>query len=169
MTLDSNPNSPTFNCYVSLASADTYMTERLHTEVWDDAEDSNKEAALIWSTKLLDLSFVWNGGKRSITQNLGWPRYGTYDGDGYYLNSDQIPKQLRIATVEYALLLLSTDRTKFYEPSSQGLNSLSLGSISMSFDKVDKPPLISDHVRSILFGLFSVTKTPSTSVMVVRT
>jgi len=169
MALDSNIDSPTFNCYVSLANANIYMSERLHTSVWDAATDLQREAALIWSTKMLDSNFVWNGGKRDINQNLGFPRYGIYDGDGYYISSDIIPSQVVTATIEQALLLLSNDRSTLYEPSSQGLDSLSLGSISMSFDKLDQAPVVSQYVRSLLFGLFSIAKSPSGTVKIMRT
>lgn len=169
MALDSNMNSATFNCYCSLDYANTYVDNRLHTDLWDAASTEDREAALIWASKLLDSSFVWSGARVNTEQNMAFPRYGLYDAEGYYVKSDIIPEQVKDATVEQAMLLLAKDRTGNSEPSSQGLSSLKLGSMSLDFDKTDKAQVVSDYVATLLYGLYRRTRGGSSVVDVVRT
>lgn len=171
MALDADFTSPSFNCYVTVAEADSYMSERLHTEEWVAATTANKTAALIWASKMLDNMFTWTGQRVAVDQPMGFPRYGLYDKDGFWIESDVIPKQIKSATIEQAFLLLQDDRTTFSDAGKSDLNSLSVGSISLAFqgNGQNSKPVASDYVRTILTGLYDVVNSPGSSARVVRT
>lgn len=99
------------NTYVSLADAESYFESRLHKDAWDNAETADKNAALVWATRLLDSQMDWVGNVVTTTQALRWPRSGVVTEEGLNVDSSTIPQFLKNAVCEMALLLLSTDRT----------------------------------------------------------
>jgi hypothetical protein len=86
------------NSYISVADADVYFSERLHSANWTNAEDTDKEASLIQATRMLDNLFTWVGTITDPDQSLDWPRTGVYDENGRLIESDVIPVQIEQAT-----------------------------------------------------------------------
>jgi hypothetical protein len=81
--------------YIDVADAQTYFDERLRTDPWDDAEDSDKLKALKMATRMIDkLNFA--GCKHDEDQELQFPR-----GD-----DTEVPQDIKDATCELALALL---------------------------------------------------------------
>lgn len=121
------------NSFVSLAEAETYMTSRLHKTVWEDADQTDKEAALIWAGRLINRTVRFNGSKVSETQAMAWPRSGLVDESGFSVSQSTIPQIIKDLQVELAFLLLSSDRTAENQASAAGLTSLRAGPVSLSF------------------------------------
>src|SRR5712692_10572428 len=70
-------NDLTANAYASVSEADEYFRERLYSDDWDAADNDDKEKALVFSTRRMDLLFYWNGLQKHLipgAQPLGWPR-----------------------------------------------------------------------------------------------
>jgi hypothetical protein len=133
-TLIATAGSASANSYCTLAEADQYHEDRPlnDSEVWEDASDDEKTAALLWATTLLDRMFVWRGWITNQTQRLLWPRVGLVEVNGLYpLDENSIPELLKFATAEFARQLLDEDRTA--DSSTDELSSLKIGSINLVF------------------------------------
>lgn len=145
ITLVANPGSSTANTYCTLASASEFLEQNIHTyATWSSATTNNRNACLVWATRLLDDQMVWDGSKSDPlgidpeNQALRWPREFVYDPDGDEIDDETIPKFLVQATAEYALYLLSEDRTADYD--TYGFKELKVGPIAMVVDKYNQRP-----------------------------
>lgn len=89
------PPDITGKSYATVADGETYFTERLNSDAWDDASEANKAKSLITATRIIDrLNF--KGTKTSENQTLQFPR-----------NDDAtIPEDIKFACLEVALALL---------------------------------------------------------------
>lgn len=127
--------SASANSYCSRADADQYHKERVPVAVtWGDASDSEKDAALIYATRLLDTLYLWDGWVASETQALLWPRSGMVYRNGYSVPTTVIPTDLVRATAEFARQLLVSDRTADSDVVTQGIKSITAGPVSIEFD-----------------------------------
>ena len=131
MSLDSTPSGDNSNSFCDVASADTYHSERLHNDEWDNASVSDKEAALIQSTILLN-ELDWYGDiAKDSTQALRFPRENLFDKDGRELTG--IPAFLVNATSELAL---STIREEYLAPAiSASQKRVRAGSVEVEYFK----------------------------------
>lgn len=121
----------TANSYATVAEADAYHQSRLHTSTWDAAYSTDKEAALIWASRLLDEHTNWCGTPATSTQALCWPRSSTYSKIGVLLSSTAIPADVKNATSELARRLLASDRPQSSEEGT--VTSKSVGPLSISY------------------------------------
>jgi len=128
------------NSYSTQDTADTYHEMRLHNTDWTGASDDDKEAALMWATRLLDDQMDWDGDKASTTQALRWPRTSVVDPDDDDVSSTAIPSFLSEATAEYARLLIASDRED--DSDTFGFKELRAGSLKMVIDKYDRMPAL---------------------------
>ena len=63
------------NSYGSVADANTHWSDRTDDDdVWENADTSDKESALIDATDYIEGTYSWIGEKKSKDQGLGWPR-----------------------------------------------------------------------------------------------
>ena len=111
MALVAIPGDPLANSYVTVADATAFLDERLNTQPWYTPPqyvtlNSQREAALITATRLLDEQFRWAGTPTSSTQALGWPRTGLSSSMGQTIPPDVVPETVQRATAYYALHLL---------------------------------------------------------------
>lgn len=136
LTIDATVGGSSSNSYTTLAEAETYMDSRLHTSEWDSAASADKNKALAMATRILDNNFEWIGSKATESQSLRWPRYGAYDRDGWFIDSDVIPGDLKEATAEMAFRLLQKDVTA--DDDTRGIRSMALGSMKLEVDKADR-------------------------------
>lgn len=136
ITLDATVAGASSNTYCTLAEANTYHDAHVHTDKWDTASDSTKNKALAMATRLLDDNFDWLGIKATDTQKLRWPRYDTYDKDGYFIDGDIIPQDLKDATSEYARHLISSDLTA--TPDTLGFKKIKVSEIELEIDSNDR-------------------------------
>ena len=143
------------NSYQTLAEANTYFTTRLHTTVWLDASDLQREAALIWSARILDTNIQWNGTRQTELQALAWPRMNVVDSDGWIIRIDTIPKELKWAQAELAQLLLADDRMT--EVDAKGMKELWIDRFTrFVFDKEDTQHVIPEFIMTLVsaFGSY---------------
>lgn len=81
--------------YGDIPLADSYFTERLSTDAWDNADDTQKYKALAMATRAIDrLNFA--GDKTDADQELQFPRGGDED----------VPDAILIAAYECAIAYL---------------------------------------------------------------
>jgi len=107
MTIDVTAGSATAVAYGSAAEADTYFTAR-GISTWTGTEGA-KEQALIKGADYLERRYAgrWVGVKTTQAQSMAWPRGWVNDLDGYPIDSDEIPVNLKRANFEAALLILT--------------------------------------------------------------
>lgn len=152
------------NSYITLADADQYFVDRPNSALWTAATSDAKTQALLLATKILDTRVRWKGMKTTALQALLWPRAYVDDPNlaqipgqapfpvgaqfYYYLDADTIPLFLKWAQCEQALALLGGDVT--LDPDTQGFSSLSVGSISVTVDKLSAASVLPRPVRDIV-------------------
>lgn len=107
----------TAESYASVADATTYHASFGNTD-WAASTTGEQEIALRKATAYLDqvYSDSWIGNRKTAEQALDWPRVYAYDTDGYLIDDDVVPIQVKKATYEAALrviqgLLLTPDIT----------------------------------------------------------
>jgi hypothetical protein len=145
-----------------VAEADSYFASVLYSDDWDGADTNTKERALIYGTLLLDSKYDWAGNQTTLIdepsvgagQRLAWPRSGVIDADGLgNIDDNVIPRQLKYAVAEFAKQLIVTNRAANNEVETQGISSLSVASISLSFSDSVKSAyqtVVPDAVRMLL-------------------
>lgn len=93
------------NSYVSLATfTDFCLNLGLTTSAGGEMEDEDEEAlqkALLRGMAYIE-SLEWKGSKADEDYALEWPRDGVEDRNGYALDNDEIPKQLKNAVCRAA-------------------------------------------------------------------
>jgi hypothetical protein len=152
----------TSNSYSSVAEADAYFESVLYADDWDGADTGTQERALIYATLLLDSKYDWAGNQTTLIdeggvgagQRLAWPRNGVIDADGLgNVDENVIPRQLKYATAEFAKQLIVSNRTANNDVETQGITSLGVGPISLSFKdsvKSATQTVVPDAVRMLL-------------------
>lgn len=143
---------PNANSYVTVEEADAYLEANIHAWTsWSVLDTDVKEALLIWSTRYLDQRVDWNGGLTTQGQSLRWPRERVRDADGFWVDNDVIPSQLKAAVIELAYSLLTTDPTA--PTSSAGLEKLKVDVIELQFTKYYTAAAVPSNVLALLAGL----------------
>lgn len=148
ITLVDTVGGSSSNTYINLADADGYFERHLYSSDWLNAETEDRRASLVWSTQLLDQYMVWVGSKATLEQALRWPRAGVVDRDGYAIDSNIIPEDVRRATAEFARHLLIKDRTA--EDSTRGFSELEADVLRLVIDKDDRVGVIPDNIAAML-------------------
>lgn len=167
MALDATAGGANANSYSTVAEADAYHATHLYASAWTAATTPNKEAALIWATRLLDEQVEWYGDVTSLTQALRWPRQQVFQRDGQrYLDPTTIPLFLKNATAELARHLLLGDRT---QERSIGIQSVVADAVEVVFDKLDVKPILPPSVRSLVQAYGEVQGPGSGTAKLVRT
>jgi hypothetical protein len=112
--------------YASEADADSYWALRGSPDAWTNASTAEKESALRMATEYLDARFGarWKGVKTNVTeQALDWPRVNATDHEGWLWDSTEIPEPLVRATIEAALLQVSSDLAPEIAASDRGVKA----------------------------------------------
>jgi len=148
LTLIATAGAVDANTYSTLAEANTYFESRLNATVWAGETDPNKNIALAMATRLFDQGIDWNGLKAASTQALGYPRIGVTDPEGYLVDESSIPDFLKEATAEFAMWLLSSDRT--VEDGMKGMRRMKLGNLDLTADKYDRKSVMPDFVYQMV-------------------
>lgn len=106
MAIDVTAKSATAVAYDTAANADAYFDARGIT-AWTGT-DTAKEQALIKGADYLERRYAgrWLGVKTTQAQALAWPRGWLNDLDGYPVDADTIPENIKRANFEAALLIL---------------------------------------------------------------
>jgi hypothetical protein len=150
-TLVATAGAANANTYCLRAVANQYHTDRPAADtVWSSATDAEKDAALLFATKLMDSMFEWKGWAVDGIQALSWPRTGLLTRNRYQLPSTTIPVEVQYATAEFARQLLAGDRTGDNDVETQGLTHLGVGSVVMDFKEFQVPKVVPDLVRNLI-------------------
>lgn len=150
LVFDTTVGGTAANSYTTIQEAEDYNDARLFS-TWDASPLADRQAALVWATRVLDYSFEWQGAKYTIEQALRWPRYGALDRDGQLFDSNEIPTELKNAVSELARLLIASDRAG--ESGTEGLKRLKVDVIELEFDKLDRTPTVPDEVYQMISHL----------------
>ena len=135
-TLVATAGAANANSYITLADADQNHEDRPAVgTTWADATSDEKNAALLFATKMLDSLVVWTGWVASETQSLLWPRTGMVYRNGYSVDTDVVPTELQEATAEFARQSLVGDITGNSDVEAQGITKIKAGSVEIAFDQ----------------------------------
>jgi len=127
MALNATISAVDANSYVTLAEANAYFLDRMHSSAWEDEDDKDK--LLISSSRMLDWYMKWKGVKGSSVQSMQWPRTGVIRPDGTEVDDDVIPFEVRIAVYELAFVNIEADRTA--EDPLAGIGEVKAGSLTV--------------------------------------
>lgn len=130
------------NSYATVAECTAYHEAHLYSSPWTGASATQKTAALVWATRLMDDQFEYEGYKATVEQALQWPRGGAYDRNGYPIDYTEVPVEIKNAACEFARKLLETDRTA--DPDTLGFSKIVVGSISLDINPLDRLSTIPD-------------------------
>jgi len=161
MAIQADPSIAGFNCYATLAEANSYHSARLHNSAWTGADVATKEAALLWATRNFEI-LEWKGWLTAADQVLQWPRSGVFKNGNealdastaalYYnivFDPNTIPQFLKDATAEAAMWLISNDQTA--PVGTEGMKRVKIDTIEMEVDKHDRLKWMNDAVRNIVW------------------
>jgi hypothetical protein len=168
------------NAYADAADGDAYHEGHCYASAWTGAVAADKERALVMATRLIDVSYQFNGFRKTNSQTLQWPREGAVDPDrkeiqvspldnqaGRFFDSDKVPSLLIEATCELARELLVADRTA--APDGEGLASFSVaGALTFTFDKAARRPVLPALVQTMLAKLGTQLNPRAGSVPLMR-
>ena len=168
------------NSYANAADGDAFHDGHFYASAWNAATAPNKEKALVMATRLIDAYYQFHGWKRSNVQGLQWPREAAIDPDrndlrlsalennlGPYFEEDRVPKAVIDATCEMAREVLIADRTD--APDGEGVAQLGVaGSVSITFDKKDRQPVISQVAQTMLSKLGTLIRAGCGAAKLVR-
>lgn len=150
ITVITTAGGATSNSYCTVAEGTTYHTGRLHNADWSDAGGSERSAAVVWATRLLDDHVVWDGVRNDGTQVLEWPRTGLVDPGGYSVDSATIPQFLKDAAAELARWLIAEDRTLETNRDLVGFEEMEIGPLKLKTQANKTKPVIPPSVLSII-------------------
>jgi len=113
--------------YITVEDADAYFATRLNSEIWDLAEDTEKNKALITAGRAIDrLNFT--GSRTDSTQEHQFPRY----------DDASIPTDVQYACCELAFALLDgVDPELEYE--NLNMVAQGFGNVRSTYDRSNKP------------------------------
>jgi hypothetical protein len=159
------------NSYASVADGDAYHDGHLYATAWTEATLANKEKALVFSTRLIDAEYHFNGVKANEAQALQWPREDCRDPDADGWNGGTVPGEIvpgavLNATCEQARELLILDRTA--APAGEGLKYQDDGVVHSGYDKTDRRPIISHVAQAMLAKYGALIKSRSGTVRLMR-
>ncbi len=137
--------------YVSVAQADSYVSDTFFSGEWVTNDTTTKEKLLKNATRLIDSFFDFNGEKSVATSSLRWPRTGVYDKDGIEISSALVPKGIIFATIEMAIALQANNFVG--ENESRGVSSVKVDAIEIQFERSEKTLKIPSSVTHYIRGL----------------
>ena len=149
--------------YISVADADTYVAayaSAADNTAWDLlVVTADKDKALRIGTQYIDLEYgkKFAGYRTNETQALSWPRTSVVDGDGYTIDSDEMPACLGKAVVEAALRYIAGDSLLGVQTTAASISSETkkLGPMEKSTTYVGgKPPAsVYPKIKALLAAL----------------
>jgi hypothetical protein len=153
LVLDATVGGATANSYNTIAELTAYALGSFESDIWEAADDKAlRTLYAVRATRLLDTSAYYPGNPASTTQALQFPRYGvsnpaggaSYDGVSMWgdYSSTVIPPCVKSAHAQLTLWLAAqiaagvTDNPFTALTGGAGLDSLSVGPISLAFSKI---------------------------------
>lgn len=140
------------NSYCETYYADDYISTNAYASAeWLANDLTVKQALLIRASKYLDSMFEWKGRRAHRDSGLKWPRYECYDCDGFEMDHERLPRELKDATCEMATYLMSSDWTNL--ESSRGIREVKADVVDVKFDTSQTRGSVPYAVIAILQGL----------------
>jgi hypothetical protein len=96
------------NAYVDISFVEGYLMGKRLAQ-FTAMSDSEKEAAIIAGSQLVDISYDWLGSRKTLEQGLSWPRLDV-EFDGFAVEG--VPAAVKKATCE-AVWLSMTEESLF--------------------------------------------------------
>jgi hypothetical protein len=147
LVIDATPLGANCNSYISLADADTYVTDRVteatKVTAWDALTDAQKSQLLVRATEILDSIVSWYGDRYSSDQNLKWPRVNVViDGwyDRYRSTDTTFPPPIGYATVEMALFINEQDGAIKEDNDNALYDEVAVGPLRIDFNNQGTGP-----------------------------
>lgn len=147
-TFDSTPKSATANSYVSVTEADDYFAAHLDSNFWPTST-KDKQAALVMATNRID-SETFQGRRTDLDQSLQWPR--SWVVARAFIDSNTIPRELKIATFEMALHYLKMKAGEFTvdENDLETLDKYKIGPLDVQIKGNVKADRLPSKVKRLL-------------------
>ena len=163
------PGATNANSYATIAEANAYHATHLYASAWTSASLTTKEIALIMATRLMDTMYEWENEPTEEDQALLWPRHAMLRRNQIdWVEDDEIPIELKQATAEFARQLIEGDRSADNAVDTQGLRSLTAGSVSLSFKDSVQPKVVPDAVYNLIPDHWGIVKGSSGMLEVMR-
>lgn len=145
---DSTPKSATANSYVSVSEADDYFAAHLDSNFWPTSL-KDKQAALVMATNRIDAE-NFQGRRTELTQSLQWPR--SLVVARAFIDSNTVPRELKIATFEMALHYLKMKAGEFTvdENDLETLDKYKIGPLDVQIKANVKADRIPTKVKQLL-------------------
>ena len=153
MALIADVGSPNANSYVTVAEANEYFSNRLHSEVWEEFD--GKAPALITASNILDWYLKWKGSKSTSTQSMEWPRVNAFNKYGVEIADNIIPEAVKQAVFELALSSIPSDRIE--DNPTSGYEQMKIGSLMLKMAdgvSASSSDALPDKIWKILSGLY---------------
>lgn len=99
---DGTVRDDTVESYSSISDADNYIARWHDDSTWSGSTQSEKERALLKATRFVD-DHTFIGQRSDPDQALAWPRVWIGSIDGRVIASNEIPREIKEATIEAAL------------------------------------------------------------------
>ena len=129
----------TITAYVTTEEAEAYFANRLHADVWTEAGDAEKTAALTMATRAID-RLQLKGRKADPDQALAFPRYP----------DTEVPEAVKEACCEEALALLERGNSQRRKLQQEGVQSFTLGNMSETYAPGGGRGLLSQEAKELL-------------------
>ena len=154
LTVEDGTRPSGSNCYISVADADAYHLARGGT-AWAAATTGVKEAAILEATTWLN-GQSWKG-RKVASRTMAWPRADVVDGDGWPVATDTVPEVVGMACAELAgEIVAGSDPLAVQD---RALSSMTVGSVSMTWDAAAPNAPQYPALRSILRGYIMASNT----------
>jgi hypothetical protein len=131
MLFDATVGGAASTSYITLEAAGDYFLSRLGADEWDEADEPERDSALMLATARLDLE-TFIGVVVTTTQRLQWPRYSVPDRNGFLYATTAIPRPIQEATAELALAILKDPTVVEGGGDLSEFEHLSLGSLDVT-------------------------------------
>lgn len=140
----------TANAYASVEEVDDLLSVNIHSQ-WNILDEGTKESLIMWATRVLDERVKWKGKKVHGTSALAWPRECVKDREGFPIDDDIVPRQVKLATAILADSSISADPQA--PNSAANLKSIKADVVELVFDSRLTTESFPVELKFILSGL----------------
>lgn len=104
MALDATVGGTSSDTYITLAEWQSYWAVR-NVDLTAHGHDTSHEANLRQAADWLDRNYTYTGYRQYRDQRRAWPRITSAEVDGWSIDADTIPQNLKDAQAELAYLI----------------------------------------------------------------
>ena len=141
------PDSTIANTYVTVAEADAYFLSRRSSGQWRLLSGDAKAVVLLQAIEWME-QFTFKGYRRGYDQRLQFPRSYLYDRDGYWVDSETVPRFIKVAQMELAFYLIENDA--FENTGLEEINTAAVGDLDVDVRQERKAGSLPRVVERIL-------------------